>query len=132
MRISRDFTTGLVLTLLMSGACVAANSLLCAAEQDPEPAMMLTPCALLTPEVAKRLPWFIKPGDVLCMSVTSEDVQVSERARLLLNELGGRLQSEGRFSNATAEYDRGIAAYAEGRYIEAVSHLQAAISSSAR
>jgi hypothetical protein len=91
--------------------------------------MMLTPCALLTPDVAKRLPWYIKPADVLCMSVTSEDVQLSERARLLLNEPGGRLQSEGRFSNASAEYDRGIAAYAEGKYIEAVSHLQAAISS---
>jgi hypothetical protein len=113
----------------MSGAGVAPNSLFSAAKESPEPAMMLTPCALLTPDVAKRLPWFIKPSDVLCMSVTSEDVQVSERAQLLLNELGGRLQSEGRFSHATAEYDRGIAAYAEGRYMEAVSHLQAAISS---
>jgi hypothetical protein len=113
----------------MSGAGVAATSLFSAAKQSPEPAMMQTPCALLTPDVAKRLPWFIKPADVLCMSVTREDVQVSEHARLLLNELGGRLQSEGRFSNATAEYDRGIAAYAEGRYIEAVSHLQVAISS---
>jgi len=77
----------------------------------------------------KRLPWFIKPADVVCMSVTSEDVQASERARLLLIEAGGRVQSEGRFSNATAEYDRGIAAYAQGSYVEAVSHLQAAISS---
>ena len=129
MRISRELTTGLIMTLLMSGVCAAATSRLSAAEQLPEAAMMLTPCALLTPDVAKRLPWFIKPADVVCMSITSVDVQVSERARLLLSEVGGRLQGEGRFSSATTEYERGIAAYAEGRYFEAVSHLQAAISS---
>lgn len=129
MRILRQVATGSMLTLLISGASIGANSLANAAELDSEPAMTLAPCALLTPDVAKRLPRFIKPADVLCMSITVEDVQASERAQLLLSAAGQRLLSEVRFSNATAEYNRGIAAYAEGKYIEAISDLQAAISS---
>jgi hypothetical protein len=129
MRIWRQVATRLMLTLLISAACIAANSLANAAELNSQPAMTLAPCALLTPDVARRLPWFIKPAEVLCMSITVEDVQASERAQLLLSEAGQRLLSEVRFSNATAEYDRGIAAYAEGKYTEAISDLQAAISS---
>jgi hypothetical protein len=35
-------------------------------------------------------------GDGIFMSITTEDVQASQRARLLLSELGGRMQGEGR------------------------------------
>jgi hypothetical protein len=127
MTVSRNIKAGLIMALLISAKSLAVNSPTSAAG-EPESAMTLMPCALLTADVAKRLPGFIKPSDVLCMSVTSEDVQSSERARLLLIEAGSRVQSEGRLSNARAEYDRGIGAYAEGRYLEAVSHFQSAVS----
>jgi hypothetical protein len=30
--------------------------------------IMLAPCALPNPDVASSLPWFIRPGDVICLS----------------------------------------------------------------
>jgi hypothetical protein len=129
MKISSKRAAGLLLTVLLCEVSLAGNSLTNGAKQDPVAAMTITPCALLTPAVTQRLPWFLKPRDVVCMSVTIEDVRESERARILLMDAGERSQSDDRFSTATTEYHKGIAAYSEGRYTDAVSHFQAAITS---
>jgi hypothetical protein len=97
--------------------------------QPAQPVMTLVPCALPTQDIASRLPWFIKPADVVCMSVTPDDLQASARVQSLLLDLTPRMQNETSFSHARIEYDRGVTAYAEGNYADAISHLMAATSS---
>ena len=92
----------------------------------PETVVTLGPCALPTAEITSKLPWFIKASDVICMSVTADDLQASEHARMLLLDVGARLKNENSFSRVKAEFDRGMTAYGEGNYTEAISHLQAA------
>jgi len=95
-------------------------------DQTRQSLVTLGPCALPTAEITSRLPWFIRASDVICMSVTADDLRASERVNLLLIEVGARLQNESSFSRVKVEYDRGMAAYGEGNYAEAIAHLQAA------
>jgi hypothetical protein len=89
------------------------------------------PCGPLSWDVANKLPWFIKASRVECMSPTQDDLQASIQARSLLAKAAANLQSDHAMSGSSAEteYNDGIAAYAEGRYIEAIGHLQAAVPS---
>ena len=89
---------------------------------------MLAPCALPTLDITSRLPWFIRASDVICTSVTADDLGASERAKMLLIDVGARLINENRFSHVKAEYDREMRAYGEGNYTEAISHIQTATS----
>jgi hypothetical protein len=95
-------------------------------EEITQPLVTLTPCALPTRDIARRLPWFIKFSDVMCTSLRTEDLQDSERLAALLIDVDARLQSESPFSDLKAEYDRALAAYGDGNYAEAISRLQAA------
>jgi len=42
------------------------------------------PCDPLSWDAANKLPWFIKPSAVECMSPTQDDLQASAQARSLL------------------------------------------------
>jgi hypothetical protein len=112
--------------LLISGHSVLAKSNHGKTAQASQPIITLGPCALPTLDVLNRLPWFIKASDVVCMTVTADDIQASERARMLLMNMGTQLQNESRFSSFSAGYEHGIGAYEQGNYTEAVSHFQAA------
>jgi hypothetical protein len=92
--------------------------------------MLLGPCALPNSDIKGRLPWFIRFSDVICMSVIADELQATERVRTLLLEVGARLQNQTTFSRTKTEYDRGMAAYGDGNYTEAISHLEAAKASS--
>ena len=85
-------------------------------------------CEPLSWEAASKLPSFIKPSIVECMSPTQDDLQASIQARSLLVRAATQMQSDRALSGSTAEaeYQDGVAAYAAGRYIEAIGHLQAA------
>lgn len=98
-------------------------------QQLPQAVVTLMPCALLTADVARGLPWFIKFSDVVCMSVRAEDLQDSEHLAALLIGMGARLQNENSFSHLNAEYDRAMAAYGNGNYAEAISRLREATAS---
>lgn len=89
------------------------------------------PCDPLTWDAANKLPWFIKPSQVECMSPTQDDQQARIEASGLLMKAARQMQSYRSVSGPSAEteYNSGIVAYAAGRYIEAISHLQAAIPS---
>ena len=91
--------------------------------------MTLVPCDLPTPDIANRLPWFIKASDVIYMSVTADDLRTSEQARLPLIQAGTRVQNENCCSDMTLEYDHDVVAYAEGRYSDAIYHLHAVMTS---
>jgi hypothetical protein len=79
MRVSRGFTTRLKLTLLISGVCVAANSLFSAAEQSPEISDDVDALRSAHSRRCEEAAMVHHPADVVCMSITGEDVQVSER-----------------------------------------------------
>jgi hypothetical protein len=63
------------------------------------------------------------------MSPTLEDLQVQNQARGLLIKAAEQVQRQGPFTDSreAAEYGAGINAYADGRYIETVVHLHAAM-----
>jgi hypothetical protein len=91
-------------------------------------------CQQLSWEAANRLPSWIKGSDVACMSPTVEDMQASEQALVLLVKAAGRVQDQNTIpaSQAQAEYNDGVVAYAEGRYADAITHFQAAMPSVSR
>jgi hypothetical protein len=129
MSIVKQLTAG-VMTLLMTLASYASASPPSNETGESfQPVITLVPCALPIPDIASRLPWFIKAGDVICMSVRADDLRASEQARLLLIEAGARAQSANSLSHLALEYDHGVVADAEGRYSDAISHLRAAIAS---
>jgi hypothetical protein len=89
------------------------------------------PCDPLSWDAANKLPRFIKASQVECMSPTQDDLQARIKARGLLLKAATQMNSYRTVSGSSAdgEYNQGIVAYAAGRYIEAISHLQAVISS---
>lgn len=129
MRISRRVVTGILTGFLLS----ASYAPVFAKADDTQNAQaansdVAIPCEPLSWDAAKRLPWFIKASAVECMSPTQDDLQASAQARSLLAKAAAEIQS-GRAtsgSSAVTEYNDGIAAYAEGRYIEAIDHFHAA------
>ena len=132
MRISRRVVTGIGAGFLVS----ASYASVFATAQDalnPQGATsdVTIPCEPLSWDAANRLPWFIKASTVECMSPTQDELQARAQARSLLAKtaaemLSGRATSG---SSAVTEYNDGVAAYAEGRYIEAINHFQAAVPS---
>jgi hypothetical protein len=63
------------------------------------------------------------------MSPTLDDLRAQKEARALLVKAADRIQKEGPFtdSRAAAEYGAGINAYDQGRYIETIVHMHAAM-----
>jgi hypothetical protein len=120
--------TGLLVIFLVAAQSATPNSR-AETRQRSQAVVMLTPCALPTADITSRLPWFIRASDVICMSVTAEDLQASERVGALLIDVGGRLQEQSSFSHLKTEYDRAMTAYGDGNYAEAISRLQAATAS---
>jgi TolA-binding protein len=86
-------------------------------------------CEPLSWDAANKLPWFIKASDVECMSPTQGDLQASAQARNLLATAAVHMQNDRPTSGSSTEteYNDGIAAYAEGRYIAAIDHFRAAV-----
>jgi len=80
---------------------------------------VMTPCGPLSSDTAGKLPWFIKASQVECMSPTPEDFEAMAQARSLM----------ARAVAANVHYKDGAAAYAAGRYVEAIAHFQAAVPS---
>jgi len=100
MRISTRMAAGIVTGFLISttsAAVFAGSSDVQNAQQAPSGVTI--PCGPMSWEAANKLPWFIKASLVDCMSPPQDNLQASTQAR--------------------------SGAYAEGRYVEAVSHFQA-------
>jgi hypothetical protein len=101
--------------------------------QNPQGATsdVTIPCDPLSWDAANRLPWFIKASVVECMSPTQDDLQASAQARSLLAKAAAEMQTDRTTSGSSAmtEYNDGIAAYAEGRYVGAIDHFHAAVPS---
>jgi hypothetical protein len=129
MRISRRVVTGIVIGFLG----FASYAPLFATAHDVQNPQGVTsdvaiPCEPLSWDVANKLPSFIKASVVICMSPTRDDLQAGAQARSLLAHAAAEMES-GRAtsgSRAMSEYSDGVAAYAEGRYIEAIDHFNAA------
>ena len=120
MRIFNKVAAGVVTSFLISATYtpVFAGSL--EVQQSAGTATEVTsPCAPLSPDAASKLPWFIKASQVVCMSPTLDDLEAMGQARSLM----------ARAAAANAHYKDGAAAYAAGRYVEAIDHLQAAVPS---
>ena len=125
---------GLVMTGLLFSAGYAparahASDVQATLAPQPSAAVFAGPYSALTPGVATRLPSFLKASDIAGMSPTLEDLQVQSQARGLLIKAAEQVQRQGPFtdSHEAAEYGAGINAYADGRYIETVAHLHAAM-----
>ena len=79
------------------------------------------PYGPLTSEVAAKLPAFLKPADVAGMSPSVEDLSVQKQATALFIRAIAHVKDGGSADSRTkAEYNDGAAAYAQGRYIEAI------------
>lgn len=91
-------------------------------------------CEPLSWDASNKLPWFIKASDVECMSPTEDDWQASAQARNLLETIVVQMQTHRPTSGSSTEieYNDGIAANAEGRYIAAIDHFRAAVSANRR
>jgi hypothetical protein len=91
-------------------------------------------CVPLSWEASNKLPWFIKASDVYCMSPTENDLQASAEARNLLETAVTHMRTHQSTSGSSTEieYNDGIAAYAEGRYIAAIDHFRAAVPANRR
>jgi hypothetical protein len=92
------------------------------------------PCEPLSWDAANKLPRFIKASDVECMSPTDADLEASAQARNLLETAVVHMQNHRSTSGSSSEteYNDGIAAYAEGRYIAAIDHFRAAVPGTSR
>ncbi len=101
MRPSTRMAAGLITGFLISAPYAPAFSASQGA-RDSQTAMadVTIQCEPLSWDAANKLPWFIKPSQVECMSPTQDDLQANTQAR--------------------------SAGYAVGRYVEAVSHFDAA------
>jgi hypothetical protein len=124
MRISARVAAGVVAGLLISSTYAPAF----AKSHDAQDSRRATvdamiPCEPLSREAVNQLPSFIKPSIVECMSPTQNEWQASVEARTLLVKAAAERRNSG--SIADTEYNDGVAAYADGRYIEAIAHLQA-------
>jgi TolA-binding protein len=97
----------------------------------------------LTPEAAAKLPPWLKPSDVVGMSVetapiagnsaAATDLAVTEnkeQAQAWVNEVGRHLRHAKRSSfyssQGETEYRDGVKAFMQGRYSEAIDHLRTA------
>lgn len=128
MRISRRMAAGVVTGFLISAAYAPAFAEPHNAQGSRMASTDVTiPCEPLSWNAANKLPWYIKASDVRCMSPTQDDLKASMQARGLLVKAATQMQSDRASSGSAAEteYQDGVAAYAAGRYIEAISHLQA-------
>jgi hypothetical protein len=120
MNILKTVAVGVVSSFLISASYlpVFAGSL-----NDQESTDMTsevtTPCGPLSSDTASKLPWSIKATQVVCMSPTPEDFEAMPQARSLM----------ARGAAANSRYQDGAAAYAAGRYVEAIAHFQAAVPS---
>lgn len=131
MRSSRKMATGLVTGLLIAATYAPVVATVGDA-QDPQSATsQVIPCEPLSWDAANKLPGFIKPSAVECMSPTQDDLQASAQARSLMARATAQIQGGQATSGSTAvtEYNDGVAAYAGGRYIEAIDHFHAAVPS---
>ncbi|MBV8055346.1 MAG: hypothetical protein JO071_08925 [Deltaproteobacteria bacterium] len=129
MRISMRIVAGVATGFLLSAAYAPAF----ANPQNAQDARRVLldaigPCEPLSWEAANKLPKFIKASVVECMSPTRNELQASVQARTLLVRAATQMQSDRAVpgSAAETEYEDGIDAYAAGRYVEAIGHLQAA------
>ena len=132
MHTSRRVVTGLVTGFLVAASYAPSFAAVRDAQNAQGPKSNVTiPCEPLSWDAAKKLPWFIKPSAVECMSPTQDDLQASAQARSLLAKATAQIQGGQPRSGSTAltEYNDGVAAYAEGRYIEAIDHFHAAVPS---
>jgi len=129
MRISTRMAAGLMTGFLISATYAPAFANPHDAQDSRGSTTDATiPCEPLSWDVANKLPSFIKASEVVCMSPTQDDLQASAQARNLMVRAATQMQSDRALSGSTAEteYQDGVAAYAAGRYIEAIDHLQAA------
>jgi hypothetical protein len=131
MRSSTKMAAGIAVGLLISVVCAPALAELQDPQSPAETTEVTTPCAPLSWAAGNKLPWFIKPSQVECMSPTPNDLRARIQAGALLVKAIAQMQSDRAMSRPTAEtaYEDGFAAYSSGRYIEAIAHLQAALPS---
>jgi hypothetical protein len=133
MKISKTMATGLMATMMAAAVYSPAFAdLFDQPSLKPEANRMLEgPCEPLTWEAANKLPWWVRAGDVACMSVSVDDFQASQQAQALLVEAAGQMRDEGASSAqmAEAQYKDGVEAYAEGKYADAITHFRAAMPS---
>ena len=130
MRISTRMTAGVVAGFLISATYAPAFANPHNAQDSQGATTDVTiPCEPLSWDAANKLPSFIKASEVVCMSPRQDDLQASAQARSLMVMAATQMQSDRALSGSTAEteYQNGVAAYAAGRYIEAIDHLQAAV-----
>ena len=133
MGISKRVAAGVMTGLLVAAAYAPARAQTsddrATSAPRPSAAVFAGPYSPLTPEVVRGLPAFLKASDVAGMSPTVDDLRVQNQAEALLVEAAKHVQNEGQFkdSRAAAEYGAGINAYAQGRYIETVLQLRAAM-----
>jgi hypothetical protein len=129
MRISTRMAAGVMTGFLISATYAPAFANPHNAQDSQGATDATIPCEPLSWDVANKLPSFIKASEVECMSPTQDDLQASAQARSLMVRAATQMQSDRALSGSTAgtEYQDGVAAYAAGRYIEAIDHLQAAV-----
>jgi hypothetical protein len=133
MRIFASIAAGVVTGFLISSTYAPAFAKSYDTQDSRRAAIdAATSCEPLSWEAANKLPSFIKPSIVECMSPTRDDLQASTQARTLLVKATTQMQGNRALSDSAAEteYKDGVAAYAAGRYIEAISHLQVAVTTS--
>jgi hypothetical protein len=119
-RVAAGVVTGLLISLTYAPAFAKSHD-----AQDSRRATVdaMIPCEPLSWEAANQLPSFIKPSVVECISPTQDEWRASVEAQTLLVKAAAQQRNSG--SVADTEYKDGVAAYAAGRYIEAIAHLQA-------
>ena len=133
MSVSNKLALGVMTGLLVAAAYAPARAQTsddrATSAPPPHAAVFAGPYSPLTPEVARRLPPFLKASDVAGMSPTTDDLRAQKEAQALLVKAAEQTQKDGPFtdSRAAAEYSAGINAYADGRYIETIVHMQAAM-----
>ena len=126
MGISQKVAAGMLTGLLVAAAYAPAQAHM---SDTGAPSVFAGRYSPLTPEVAGSLPPFLKASDVAGISPTIDDLSVQKQAQALLAKAAEQVQRQGPFTDSreAAEYGAGINAYADGRYIETVVHLHAAM-----
>lgn len=135
MRFSRRMVAGIVTGLLISTSYAPAFSgSYVGQNQQRATEDLAIPCEALSWDAANKLPSYIRASDVKCMSPTGGDLQASGEARNLLETAVVHMQNHRPNSGSSSEieYNDGIAAYAEGRYIAAINHFRAAVPGTGR
>lgn len=135
MRLSSRMTAGLLSGLLISTSYVPVF----AGSHDVQSQRAATKntaiiCEPLSWDAANKLPSYIKASEVECMTPTQDDLQASVQARKLLETTVVDMQKHQPTSGSSTEieYNDGMTAYAEGRYIAAIDHFRAAAPGTSR